>query len=105
MGLQDYGKNPNRRNPLQTHLWQETVISIEVGITSIRQGMFHEGSNDDQLRINLDCLDEIREKASNKIMKYQQKMTEYYNRRVKLRRLNIGDLVPRKVTPATKNAT
>ena len=57
--------------------------------------MFHEGSNDDQLLINLDCLDEIREKASNKIMKYQQKMIEYYNRRVKLRRLNIGDLVPR----------
>ena len=105
MGLQDYGKSPNRRNPLQTHLWHETVISVEVGITSIRRGMFHEGSNDDQLRINLDYLDEIREKASNKIMKYQQKMTEYYNRRVKLRRLNIGDLVPLKVTPATKNAT
>ena len=105
MGLQDYGKSPNRRNPLQTHLWHETVISVEVGITSIRRGMFHEGSNDDQLRINLDYLDEIRVKASNKIMKYQQKMTKYYNRRVKLRRLNIGDLVPLKVTPATKNAT
>ena len=37
--------------------------------------------------------------------KHQTKMSEYYNRRVKLRRLNIGDLVLRKVTPATKNPT
>ena len=36
--------------------------------------------------------------------KYQQKMTEYYNKRVKLRRLNIGDLVLRKVTTATKDS-
>ena len=37
--------------------------------------------------------------------KYQQKMTEYYNRRVKLRRLNIGDLILRRITPTTKNST
>ena len=35
--------------------------------------------------------------------KYQQKMAEYYNRRVKLRRLEIGDLVLRKVSIATKD--
>ena len=37
--------------------------------------------------------------------KYQQKMREYYNKRVKLRQLDIGDLVLRKVTLATKNPT
>ena len=47
--------------------------------------MFHEKNNDDQLRVNLDCLDEVREKASDKMTKYQQKMAEYYNKRVKLR--------------------
>ena len=30
-------------------------------------------------------------------------MAEYYNKRVKLRRLDIGDLVLRKVTTATKD--
>ena len=35
--------------------------------------------------------------------KYQQKMVEYYNKRVKLRWLDIGNLVLRKVTPATKD--
>ena len=36
---------------------------------------------------------------------YQRKMTEYYNKRVKLRQLDIGDLVLRKVTTATKDPT
>ena len=67
--------------------------------------MFQEEGNDDQLKLNLDCLDEVREKASHRMMKYQQKMVEYYNRRVKLRQLDIKDLVLRKVTPATKNPT
>ena len=37
--------------------------------------------------------------------KYQLKMVEYYNKRVKLRRLNIEDLVLRKVTIATRDPT
>ena len=37
--------------------------------------------------------------------KYQQKMVEYYNKKVKLRQLNIGDLVLRKVTLVTKDPT
>ena len=79
------------------------MIPVEVGITSIRRETFHEESNDNQLRVNLDCLDEVRNEASNKMTKSQQKMVEYYNKRVKLRRLDIGDLVLRKVTPTTKD--
>ena len=37
------------------------------------------------------------------MVKYQKKMAEYYNQRVKLKRFNIGDLVLRKVTPTTKD--
>ena len=37
--------------------------------------------------------------------KYQKKMAEYYNKRVKLRRLDIGDLVLRITTTATKYPT
>lgn len=50
-------------------------------------------------------MDESRDKASRKTAEYQQKMSKYYNKRVKLRRLNIGDLVLHKVTLATKNPT
>ena len=51
----------------------------------------------------MDCLDEVRNRASQRMVKYQNKMAEYYNQRVKLKRFNIGDLVLRKVTPTTKD--
>ena len=50
-------------------------------------------------------MDEVSNKASSRMTKYQQKMVEYYNKRVKLRRLDIGDLVLRKVTLATRVST
>ena len=71
----------------------------------MRREVFHKGSNDDQLRVNLDFLDEARDRASRKMAEYQQEMSEYYNKRVKLIRLNIGDLVLCRVTPATKDPT
>ena len=76
---------------------------MEVGVASTKREAFHEESNDDHLRINLDCLDEVREEVSVRITKYQQRMANYYNKRVKLRQLDIGDLVLREVTPATKD--
>ena len=79
------------------------MISVEVGVTSTRQAAFSEEGNDDKLRHNLNCLDEVRDKASSRMAKYQQKMAEYYNKRVKLRQLDIGDLVLRKVTTAIKD--
>ena len=51
----------------------------------------------------MDCLDEVRDNASSRMTKYQQKMAEYYNKRVKLRQLDIGDLVLCKVSVATKD--
>ena len=52
----------------------------------------------------MDCLDEVREKASDKMTKYQQKTAEYYNKRVKLRQLDVRELVLRKVTLATRDS-
>ena len=102
MGLQNHSQNPDRRDPLQAYLCIETVIPIEVGVTSIRRETFNKECNDDEMRLNLDCLDELKDKAFRKMTKYQQKMVEYYNKRVKLRKLDIGDLILRKITTTTK---
>ena len=51
----------------------------------------------------MDCLDEVKDQASQGMTKYKGKMAEYYNQRVKLKRFHIGDLVLRKVTPAMKD--
>jgi len=96
-------RTPTGETPFRLTYGTKVVIPVEVGMSSIKQEMFHKDNNDNQLRVNLDCLDEVRDEASNKMTKYQQKMIDYYNKRVKLRRLDIGDLVLHKVTPATKD--
>ena len=94
-----------RETPFRLTYGTEAVIPVEVGVASIRREVLHEEDNDDQLQINLDCMDEVSDKASSRMTKYRQKMVEYYNKRVKLRRLDIGDLVLRKVTLATRDFT
>ena len=103
MSLQNHDENPNGETPFRLTYSTETVIPAEVGVTSIRREIFNEECNDDELRLKLDCLEEVRDKASSKMTKYQLKMAEYYNKMVKLRRLDIGDLVLRKITTATKD--
>ena len=74
-------RTPTGDTPFRLTYGTWAIILIEVGITNIRREMFHDESNDDQLRIILDCLDEVKEKASNKMTKYQQKMVKYYSKR------------------------
>ena len=56
--------------PFRLTYGTEAVIPVEVGVASIRREVLHEEHNDDQLRINLDCLDEVRDKASSRMTKY-----------------------------------
>ena len=98
-------RTPTGETPFKLTYGTEAVIPIEVGVASIRLEVLHEEHNNDPLRINLDCLDKVKDKASNKMTKYQRKMAEYYNKRVKLRRPDIGNLILHKVTLATRDST
>ena len=96
-------RTPTREMPFNLTYGTEAVILVEVGLTSLRKEFFDEQSNDGKLKLSLDCLDEVRDQASQRMTKYQQKMTECYNQRVKLKRFNIRDLVLQKVTSTTKD--
>ena len=96
-------RTPTGETPFNLTYGTEAVIPVEVGLTSLRREFFDEQDNDDQLKQNLDLMDEVRDQAAQRMAKYKQKIAEYYNRRVKLKKFNIGDLVLRKVTPATKD--
>jgi len=86
-------RTPTGETPFNLTYSTEAVILVEIGLTSLRKEFFDERSNDDQLKLNLDCLDEVRDPASQGMAKYQQKMAKYYNQRVKLKRFNIRDLI------------
>ena len=64
MGLSNHSKDPNKRNTLQPHIWHESSHPVNIGVTSLRKEFFSKDSNDDQLKLNLDCLDEVIDQAS-----------------------------------------
>ena len=96
-------RTPTRETPFNLTYGTKAVISVEIGLLSSKTEFFDEHGNDDQLKLNLDCLNEVRDQASQRMAKYQQKMVESYNQRVKLKRFHIGDLVLQKVTLAMKD--
>ena len=64
-------RTPTGETPFRLTYRTEAVILVEIGVTSTRQAAFNEEENDDKLRLNLDCLDEVRDKASSRMAKYQ----------------------------------
>uniref|UniRef100_A0A2N9HHE1 Uncharacterized protein n=1 Tax=Fagus sylvatica TaxID=28930 RepID=A0A2N9HHE1_FAGSY len=96
-------RTPTGETPFKLTFGTEAVIPVEIGLTTLRTTFHKEEENEGQLRLNLDLLDETRDKAARRITLYQEKMAKYYNTKVKLRRFEIGDWVLRKVTQATKD--
>uniref|UniRef100_A0A2N9EPX2 Uncharacterized protein n=1 Tax=Fagus sylvatica TaxID=28930 RepID=A0A2N9EPX2_FAGSY len=98
-------RTPTRETPFKLTFGTEAVILVEIGLTTLRTTFHKEEENEGQFRLNLDLLDETRDKAARRIALYQEKMAKYYNTKVKLRRFEIGDWVLRKVTQATKDSS
>ena len=96
-----------RRSTGETHFSMsyrvEVVISIETGFPTLRTQTFNPNDNDKLLERSLDLLEERRENAMVRLAYYQHKLKQDYDARVKLRPLEPGDLVLRKVLGTTKN--
>lgn len=88
--------------PFSLAFGTEVVILVEIRIASHRTANFDPDCNGRGLRGNLDLLEEKRDEVALRVVAYKQKMTKYYNSRVKARRFPVGDLVLRKVTQATQ---
>ena len=81
----------------------EAIIPIETGFPTLRTQSFNPSNNDELLKKSLDLIEERRESAMVQLAYYQHKLKQGYNAKVKLRPLEPGDLVLRKVLGTTKN--
>ena len=81
----------------------EAVVPVEIGLTTLQTSTYDNQQHEEQLRLNLDLIDEVKGTAETRLKRYQEKMARLYNSRVKPRQFSIGDLVLRKVTLATKD--
>uniref|UniRef100_A0A2N9F5L1 RNase H type-1 domain-containing protein n=1 Tax=Fagus sylvatica TaxID=28930 RepID=A0A2N9F5L1_FAGSY len=94
---------PTSETPFRMTFGSKAVVPVEIGLTTLRTSVYDEQQNEEQLRLNLDLIDEVRETTEARMKRYQEKMARHHNSKVKPRQLSIGDLVLRKVTLATKN--
>ena len=68
-----------------------------------RVTMYQDKDNEEQLHLNLDLIDEVRTDVEERTAKYKNLMARQHDAMVKPRRFNIGNLVLKKVSLATKN--
>ena len=89
--------------PFKLAYGSEAVIPAEVHMANHRVTMYQDKDNEEQLRLNLDLIDEVRTDAEKRTARYKNLMVRQHDAMVKPRRFNIGDLVLKKVSLATKN--
>ncbi|GFY95426.1 hypothetical protein Acr_10g0008110 [Actinidia rufa] len=93
---------PTGETPYSMVFGTESVIPVEIGMPSFRVSTFNKETNEAELRLNLDLLEERRESAELRQTAYKCQVAKYYNQRVRHRSFLPGDLVLRKVTLSTK---
>nr|XP_009611301.1 uncharacterized protein LOC104104822 [Nicotiana tomentosiformis] len=80
----------------------EALIPVEIGEPSTRFTLATEESNDEELRTNLDLLEQRREAALIRMETQKQIIERYYNRKAHLRYFKIRDFVLKKGFQSTK---
>ncbi|XP_074300810.1 uncharacterized protein LOC141632132 [Silene latifolia] len=81
----------------------EAVIPSKVQMPTHRYANGTEERNQVKMASSLDTIDELRTSAKIRMAAYKQTAARSYNKNVRLRTLQVGDLVLRKVFPNTKN--
>ena len=96
-------RTPMGETPFKLAYESEAVIIAKVHMANHRVMMYQDKDNIEQLRLNLDLIDEVRMDAEYRTAMYKNLMAKQYDAMVKPRRFNIGDLVLKKVSLATKD--
>ena len=103
-----YRTTPRRsteETPFSMSYGVEIVIPIETGFLTLRTQSFNPSNNDELLERSLDLIKGRKESARVQLAYYQHKLKQGYDAKVKLRPLERGDLVLRKVFGTAKNPT
>ena len=96
-------RSATQETPLALTFGTEAVAPVEIGLKSLRIELASVEHNGEALRLNLDLLDEKREKVLKCTEDYQRKTARYYDQKVKPRSYKPGDLVLKKLLQARKN--
>ena len=87
---------PIGMSPFTITYGMEAIMPTEIGKPTIRTNTLEQGSTELMIK-ELDTVDELRESATICISSYQHRLERSYNKRVKPRAFQTGDLVLRRV--------
>nr|GEW68148.1 reverse transcriptase domain-containing protein [Tanacetum cinerariifolium] len=88
-------KSSHGDTPFSLTYGTEAVIPTEIGMPTYRTVTVDMVNNDEELRLNLDLLEERRERAAVREAKAKSKMMKYYNARVRIVTFKPSDFVYR----------
>ncbi|GJV43566.1 hypothetical protein Tco_1428102 [Tanacetum coccineum] len=88
-------KSSNEDTPFSLTCGTEAVIPAEIGMPTYRTATVDIVRNDDEIRLNLDLVEERREQAAIREARAKSKMMRYYNARVRGVTFKPGDYVYR----------
>ena len=81
----------------------DAVIPAEIGLTSYRVDNYNKETKEEELRLQLDLVDEVRTATEQRLAQYQNLMAKHYNSNVRHKDFQVGDLVLRKVMGAARD--
>ena len=96
-------RTPTGETPFKLAYGSEAVIPAEVHMANHKMMKYQDKDNEEQLRLNLDLIDEVRMNAEKRTTRYKRLKAKQYDVMVKFRHFNIGDLVLKRVLLATRN--
>ncbi|XP_075479373.1 uncharacterized protein LOC142520253 [Primulina tabacum] len=90
---------PTQETPFNLVYGSETVLQVEIGQTSSMVESYPD--NNDQARaLELDLIEEKRDRAFIRMEAYRSRVMKSYNKKVRIRDFQVGDLVMKKVNHA-----
>ena len=88
-------RTPIGETPFKLAYGSEAIIPAEVHMANHRVMNYKDRENEEQLRRNLDLINNISRDAEQKTTRYKNLMVRQYDAMVKPRQFNIRDLVKR----------
>ena len=89
-------RTATQETPYNLVYGSKTVIPTEIGLPSPQMMAFVFEKNEQDMRVNLEALEERRELAEVREAKYKEVIAKYYNKKAKVNSFKPGDLVLRK---------
>ena len=78
-------RTPTGETPFKLSYGSETVIPAEVHMANHRLTMYQDKDNEEQLRLNLDLIDEVRTDADERTVRYKNLIARQHDAMVKPR--------------------